>query len=59
MAKTLEWISMPKDGQEQKTAMFADKARNLLTQFNGNDVGIDHKMDIARCKFPSLYFGHV
>lgn len=59
MAKTLEWIALPKDGQEQKAAMFADKARNLLVQFNGNEVGVDHKLDVGRNRMPTLYHGYL
>ena len=59
MAKTLEWITLPKDGQEEKAVMFGDKARNLLVQRNANETGVDKKLDVGRGHFASLYYGHI
>lgn len=47
MTKTLEWITLPKDGQERKAVLFGDKSRALLTGFNATDKGVTHKLDIG------------
>lgn len=57
MAKTMEWILLPKDGQNDKANAFGEKARNLLVQFNGNERSTEHKMDLGVNKFNSNYRG--
>jgi len=56
-AKTMEWILMPKDGQETKTQMFSEKARQLISQFNGDDRGTEFKIDLGLNKFTTQYRG--
>lgn len=51
MTKTLEWITLPKDGQEQKTLMYADKSKTLLAGFNTDQSSIEKKMDLGRNLF--------
>jgi hypothetical protein len=54
MTKALEWITMPKEGLEQKTAMFSDKSKSLLSGFNANNIpGLAHKVDLGRNLFCS------
>lgn len=59
MAKTLEWMSMPKEGQEKITQNYAVKASNLLNQFNGNESGVEHRLDLGRNAYTSRYVGHL
>jgi hypothetical protein len=51
MAKTMEWISMPKDGQEQKTLMYAEKAKAVLSAYNNNDSGVEKRVDLGANRF--------
>lgn len=51
MQKTMEWISMPKEGQEKKTMMYAEKSKNLLQQFSKNETSIENRMDLGRNLF--------
>lgn len=51
ITKTLEWIAMPKEGQEQKAILYAEKSKALLTAFNHNDVSVEKKMDLPRNTF--------
>lgn len=57
MTKTLEWITLPKEGQERKAQMFGEKSKALLTGFNANNVpGLTHKLDLGRNLFaPSTW----
>lgn len=59
MAKTLEWISMPKDEQISKTQAFAEKGSTLLQQFNNNERSTAKRLDIGRNPFPSVYRGQL
>ena len=59
MAKTMEWIMLPKDGQENKAVMFGTKSRELLTQYNSNERSTEHKLDIATSKFETRYYGTI
>lgn len=51
MQKTMEWISMPKEGQEKKTLMYAEKSKNLLQQFSKNETSFENRMDLGRNLF--------
>jgi len=59
MAKTLEWISLPKDEQISKTEAFSQKATALLQQFNNNERSTNKRMDIGRNPYPSIYRGYL
>lgn len=47
MTKAMEWILLPKDGQEQKAALFGTKSAGLLTNRNADDSGVSHKLDVS------------
>lgn len=47
MTKTLEWITLPKDGQEQKAILYGEKSKSLIHGFNRDDTGVTHKLDFA------------
>jgi len=49
--KTLELISMPKDGQEAKAQMYAQKAQGLLSNYNNNESSVEKRLDLGK----SLY----
>lgn len=53
MQKTLEWITVPKEGQEKLAEFYANKGRALLTNYNHNDQAVEKKMDIGRNTFCS------
>lgn len=59
MTKTLEWIALPKDGQEQKAILFGEKAKTLLTGFNNDGGSVEKRMDLGRNKFTTRYYGHL
>lgn len=59
MAKTLEWISLPKDEQISKTQAFSQKATNLLTQFNFNEKAVSKVLDIERNLYTTNYNGYI
>lgn len=47
MVKTLEWITLPKDGQERKAVLYSDKTKQLRGNFNKDDGGITHVLDVG------------
>lgn len=51
MLKTLEWISMPKKGEEKQTIMYSEKAKSLLVSENHDERSVSKKMDIAANNF--------
>src|SRR5579862_2234990 len=57
MNKTLEYIAMPKDGQEKRTAMYAAKADALSQNYNNNDRSVEKHMDLGRNLFCSYTGG--
>ncbi len=57
MAKTLEWISLPKDGQEKKAELFGLKAVSLLSGYNANERSETKMLDLGRNKFTTNYVG--
>lgn len=57
MAKTLEWITLPKEGGEAKAKVFAEKASQLAANSNSEDISIEHKMDFAVSPFSTQYRG--
>lgn len=59
MNKALEWITMPKEGQEDKTTLYAGKATALLQQLNQNEVSIEKKIDTGRGRFTTIYPGYL
>lgn len=59
MAKTMEWITMPREGELQLASAFGDKARALLTAVNNNEQSIEHKMDIAHTNYETRYWGYL
>jgi len=59
MAKTIEWMSLPKLKPEQQPSSFNVKAVSLLQQFNNNEVGIEKRMDIGRNPYQKVYSGHL
>lgn len=59
MTKTLEWITMPKEGELELAGAYGEKARTLLTAANNNEQSIEHKMDIAHTKYETRYWGYL
>lgn len=60
MSKTLEWMTMPKEGQEAVTAGYASKASSLLVQFNTSEArGIEHRLDLGQNPYTTQYRGHL
>jgi hypothetical protein len=59
MTKTLEWITMPKDGQLNLASAYGEKARNLLIASNNDERSIEHRMDIGDSLFATKYSGHL
>jgi len=59
MAKTMEWIALPKEGQEQKAVLYGEKAKQLIIQYNANERGIEHKIDLGINKFNTAYVGNL
>lgn len=59
MTKTLEWITLPKDGQEEKASLFGEKARTLLTAYNHNEVSVEKVLDLGRNKFAPIHYGYL
>jgi len=57
MAKTMEWIMLPKDGQEQKADLFAGKASAMLKGFHYNEQSVEKKLDVGRSHMETLYYG--
>lgn len=57
MQKTMEWIMMPKEGQEQKTLLYSEKSRQLATAFNSENMSIEKRLDLGRNPFTSTYSG--
>lgn len=60
MTKTLEWITLPKDGQEQKMLLYAEKAKALLSVNNENEGnGKVQRIDVPTNMFTSHYHGYL
>lgn len=59
MTKTMEWISLPKEGQEQKALLYGTKSATLLSNFNNNVSSIEKRLDLAENKFCSRYWGYL
>lgn len=60
MTKTMEWILLPKDDQEKKALLFADKTKALMALTNeDNDQGLRRKLDLGRNPFTSTYHGYL
>jgi hypothetical protein len=57
MAKALEWILMPKDGQENRAVLYSNKAAQLATSFNNDTYSVEKKLDLARNMFTTQYNG--
>lgn len=51
MTKTLEWIELPKDGQEKKALIYAEKSKALLNSYNANERGVEKKIDLGTNHF--------
>lgn len=59
MAKTIEWIMLPKEGGETKAALFAEKGRVLLESRHNNENSVEKRIDVGRNKFTSRYWGYI
>lgn len=60
MTKTMEWILLPKDEQEKKALLFADKTKALMSLTNeDNNQGMRRKLDLGRNKFTTSYHGYL
>lgn len=59
MAKTLEWMTLPKDGQEKKATLYSEKAATLLAQFNTNEASTEKKLDVGQNLYTTLYRGYL
>lgn len=59
MAKTLEWMTMPKNGEDAKAAAYAAKAGQLLNQFTANENSVEKRLDLGKNSYTSLYYGHL
>lgn len=60
MAKTLEWILLPKDGQDQKALLFAEKSKAMMSIHNEDrSVGKEQRLDLGPNYFTTPYHGHL
>lgn len=57
MAKTLEWITLPKEGGEAKAKVYAEKASQLAANSNNEELSITHHMDLGANQFVTQYRG--
>ena len=51
MNKVMEWITLPKDGEEQKAILFAEKSRSLAAANNAEERGVDNPLDLATNRY--------
>lgn len=57
MTKTLEWILLPKEGQEAKADIFGQKARSLLeSQVNSNSA-VGKQLDLPLNPYVTRFYG--
>ena len=59
MTKTLEWITLPKDGGEVKADIFGQKARSLLEANVNSNTGVEKRLDLPINPFVTRYYGHL
>jgi hypothetical protein len=59
MTKTMEWITLPKDGQEQKAILYGTKSASLQTNFNNDKGSVEKKLDLPTNRFCSSYNGYL
>lgn len=60
MTKTLEWIMLPKEGQDQKAILYGEKSKALM-QFNNEESGVGktQKVDLTGNRFCTQYYGYL
>jgi hypothetical protein len=59
MTKTMEWITLPKEGQEEKAALYGIKSASLQTNFNNDKGSIEKKLDLPTNRYCSSYNGYL
>lgn len=57
MAKTLEWMSLPKENGQQTAMLFSEKAKTLLGQGNNNNNSVEKRVDLGLSLFETQYQG--
>ncbi len=59
MTKTMEWITLPKEGQEQKAILYGTKSASLQTNYNNDKSSVERRLDLPMNRFCSNYNGYL